>query len=60
MSAAGLYDITIRSLRLAKIHIPPGKKHGLHALRHYVERWIMGSEVLKARQHKVFSFNHSP
>jgi integrase/recombinase XerD len=34
MSATGLYDIIIRCIRLAKIHIPPGKKHGLHALRH--------------------------
>jgi len=36
------------------------KKVTFHSLRHYVERWIMGSEALKARQHKVFSFNHSP
>ena len=36
------------------------KGYSAHSLRHYVERWIMGSEALKARQHKVFSFNHSP
>ncbi len=36
------------------------KKVTFHSLRHYVERWIMGSAALKARKHKVFSFNHSP
>jgi site-specific recombinase XerD len=34
LTAGGIYDIVIKYFQISGIRIPPGKKHGLHSLRH--------------------------
>ncbi len=45
LSAVGIYDIVIKYFRQSGITIPPGKKHGLHSLRHSLASHLLEKQT---------------
>lgn len=46
INSGSLYEITQNYMRRSGIHIPPGKKHGPHSLRHSLSSMMLESSVL--------------
>ena len=45
LNSGSLYEITRGYMRRSGIHIPPGKKHGPHSLRHSLSSMLLESNV---------------
>lgn len=45
LSGTGIDNIVLKYFRLADIQIPPGKKHGLHALRHSLASHLLENQT---------------